>query len=129
MAKFFTKQRINLEATTWTLKSMWRSGGSFEVQDLGNNMAVISFEDEYDPKRIIMQGPWSFDKYLIGLFHLGELATVDDAKFDTASFWVQIHGLQIKRITWENAEAIAGTLGEVECVEELDKGDCCGRCM
>uniref|UniRef100_A0A7N2KZP8 DUF4283 domain-containing protein n=1 Tax=Quercus lobata TaxID=97700 RepID=A0A7N2KZP8_QUELO len=92
-------------------------------------MAMILFEDEDDPKRIIMQGPWSFDKYLIGLFQLGELATVDDAKFDTASFLVQIHGLQIRRMTRENAEAIAETLGRVECVEELEKGDCCGRCM
>lgn len=48
---------------------------------------------------------------------------VDDAKFDTASFWVQIHGLQIKRMTRETAEAITGTLGRVECVEESNKGD------
>nr|POE80686.1 hypothetical protein CFP56_18884 [Quercus suber] len=65
VAKFFTKQRINLEATTRTLKSMWRSGGSFDVRDLKNNMAMISFEDEDDPKRIIMQGPWSFNKFQV----------------------------------------------------------------
>lgn len=50
VAKFFTKRRINLEATTRTLKSMWRSRRSFDVRDFGNNMAMISFEDEDDPK-------------------------------------------------------------------------------
>ena len=59
---------------------------------------MLIFDDEDDPKWILMQGPWSFDKYLIGLFRLDEAAMVADAKFNTASFWVQIHGLQIRRI-------------------------------
>ena len=82
------KGRINLEATARTLKSMWRDGGNFDVRDLGNNIAMLIFDDEDDPKWILMQGPWSFDKCLIGLFCLDEAATVEDAKFDTASFWM-----------------------------------------
>nr|POF20811.1 hypothetical protein CFP56_14325 [Quercus suber] len=87
VAKLLTKRRINLEATTRTLKSMWRDGGNFDVCDLGNNIAMLIFDDEDDPKRILMQGPWSFDKYLIGLFRPDEAAMVEDAKFNTASFW------------------------------------------
>ena len=44
--------------------------------------------NEDDPKRILMLGPWSFDKYMVGLFHPGEVATVEDIRFDIASFWV-----------------------------------------
>ena len=128
MAKVFTIQRINLEDVTRTLKIMWRFGGSFDIRDLGNNTIMILFDDEADPKRILMQGPWSFNKYS-GLFHLGDAATVEDTRFDTASFWVQICGLQIRCMKRENAEAIGSTLGKVEYVEESAKGDCCGRCM
>ena len=86
VAKFFTKRRINLEATTRTLRSMWMDGGNFDVRDLGNNTAMLIFDDEDDPKWILMQGPWSFDKYLIGVFRPDEAATVEDAKFNIASF-------------------------------------------
>ena len=102
---------------------MWGFGGSFDIRDLGNNIVMLLFDDEDDPKRILMQGPWSFDKYN-SLFHLGEVVTVEDTRFDTTSFWVQIGCM--KR---ENAEAIGSTLGKVEYVEELDKGDCRGRCI
>ena len=124
VAKFFMKRRINLEATIRTLRSMWRDGGNFDVRDLGNNTAMLIFDDEDDPKWILMRGPWSFDKYLIGLFCPNEVATVEDVKFDTASFWVQIHGLQIKWMTKSNVVPIASMLGRVKSVEELVKGDC-----
>ena len=55
--------------------------------DLGNNIVMLFFYGEDDPQRILMQGPWSFDKYN-GLFHLGEVATVEDTRFGTSSFWV-----------------------------------------
>ena len=67
---------------------MWRVGGSFEIRDLANNAMLILFEDEADVNRILMQGPWSFGKYLIELYRPSEEATINDATFDKASFWV-----------------------------------------
>ena len=93
VAKFFTKWRISLEAITRTLKMMWRFGRSFDILDLGNNIVMLFFNDEDDPERILMQGPRSFDKYMVGLFHPGEAATVEDTMFDTSSFLVQNCGL------------------------------------
>nr|POE84272.1 ankyrin repeat-containing protein itn1 [Quercus suber] len=66
---------------------------------------------------------------MVGLFHLGEAATMEDTWFDTTSFWVQIRGLHIRCMTRENAEAIGSTLGKVECIEESAKGDCHGCCI
>ena len=42
VAKYFIKRRINFEATTRTLKSMWRDGGNFDVRDLGNKIGRAS---------------------------------------------------------------------------------------
>ena len=41
VAKFFTKQRINLEAIMRTLNIMWRFKGSFDIRDLGNNTVML----------------------------------------------------------------------------------------
>ena len=54
MGKFFTKRRINLEAITRMLKIIWRSRGSFDICDLGNNTVMLLFDDEDDPKCILM---------------------------------------------------------------------------
>ena len=72
---------------------MWRSARSFDIRDRGNNIVMLLFNDEDDPKRILMQGPRSFDKYMFGLFHPSEATTVEDTMFDTASFRVQNCGL------------------------------------
>ena len=129
VAKFFTKRRPNMDAITQTLRSMWRSGGNFEIRELGANIVLILFDDETDVNRILLQGPWTFDKYLIGLFKLGEEASVEDARFDKASFWVQIHGLQLRCMRKENVEAIGKTLGIVEDIDVSATGDCKGKCI
>ena len=64
---------------------MWRPRRSFDIRDLGNNTTMILFDDGDDPKCILLQGPWSFDKYSC-LFHLGEATIVEDPRFDTTSF-------------------------------------------
>ena len=78
VAKLFTKHRVNIEALSRTLKTMWRSIQNFEVRDLTSNTVLIFFSDEADAKKILSQGPWSFDKYLIGLYKLGDSESVDD---------------------------------------------------
>ena len=120
VAKFFTKRRPNMDAITRTLRSMWRSGGNFEIKDLGANTVLLLLDDEMDINCILLQGPWTFDKYLIGLFKPGEEASVEDAKFDRASFWVQIHGLQLRCMRKENIKAIGKMLGTVEDVDVSD---------
>ena len=128
VAKFFTKRHPNMEAIDQTLRSMGRSGGSSKTRDLVEN-TVLLFEDVADANRIFLQGPWSFNKYLMGLYRPGEEATVHGAMFDRASFCVQIHSVPLRLVRKENAKAIGSTLGGMECVEETETGDCRGHCI
>ncbi|KAK7845980.1 uncharacterized protein At4g02000-like [Quercus suber] len=127
VAKLFTKRRVNLEALTRTLRSMWRSVTNFEVRDLGSNTVLIIFDNDADPQKIIAQGPWTFDKYLIGLYNPVGEESVDDATFDHAPFWVQIHNLPLRRMNKVTAEAIGRTLGTIEQVDVSTTGECRGR--
>ena len=61
VVKFFTKRRVNLEAVATTLKSAWRTDLSFEVRDLGENKAILLFEDETNMIRVLTNAPWPFD--------------------------------------------------------------------
>ena len=129
VAKFFTKRHINIEAVFWTLKSMWKIEKSFNIHDLGSNTTMILFNNEDDLDHILMRGPWSFDKYLLGLYKPGKNEAVKNASFDRESFWIQIHDLPIQHMSKVNAEAIGKTLGPVEQVNASATSDCRRRCL
>ena len=88
IAKLFTKRRVNIEALSRTLRSMWRSIQEFEICDLGSNTVLLLFSDEADTLKILAQQPWLFDKYLIGLYKPTEHELVEAATFDYATFWI-----------------------------------------
>ena len=92
-------------------------------------MAMILFDDEYDLDHILMRGPWSYDKYLLGLYKPRKNESIKHARFDRESFWVQIHDLPIQHMSKTNAEAIGSSLGLVEQVDASPTGDCRGRCL
>nr|POE56931.1 hypothetical protein CFP56_27882 [Quercus suber] len=86
VAKLFTIRRVNIEALSRTLKSIWRSIHEFEIRDLGSNIFLLLFSNEADALKIMKQQPWLFNKYLIGLYKPTDSTSVEDAQFDHASF-------------------------------------------
>ena len=88
---------------------------------------LIIFEDESAPQNLLMQGLWTFDKYLTSLFKpIGE-ESVDVAAFDRASFWVQLHNLSLRKMNTATIEAIGRTMGTIEQVDASSTGDCCSH--
>ena len=118
-----------MKAILRTLKSTWKTKKSFDIRDLGSNMVLILFDEEYDLDHILMHGPWSFNKYLLGLYKLERNESVKNTQFDRASFWVQIHDLPIQHTNKVNVEAIGNSVGFVEQVDASPMGDCQGRCL
>lgn len=96
VAKLFTKCQVNIESLVRTLKSMWRFAQDFEVRDPTQNTFLLLFTQETDVQKILSQGPWTFDKYLIGLYQPSASKFVDNAKFDTSPFWIQLHNLPLQ---------------------------------
>uniref|UniRef100_A0A2N9FNQ8 Reverse transcriptase domain-containing protein n=1 Tax=Fagus sylvatica TaxID=28930 RepID=A0A2N9FNQ8_FAGSY len=78
------------------LKPLWRPGPGFKARDMGNNKAMFVFQNEADAERVLINGPWSFDKHLIILSRLDDTVPFSKACFDFMSFWVQIHDLPVK---------------------------------
>ena len=129
VAKFFTKQKINLEAVARTFRIVWKSDGDFEFRDLGNNKALIVFTGEVDMNRVLLQSPWTFDKYLLVLHRLGENECVSSIHCDKAFFWVQISNLPSRLMTKANGELIGSSLGEVVSVDAPEGGWAWGTYM
>ena len=129
MAKFLTKRKVNLEAVARTFRSVWKADGDFEFRDLGNNKALIVFTNEIDMNRILLQSPWSFDKYLMVLHRVGENECVNVVCCDKAYFLVQISNLPSRHMKKENGALTRSTLGEVISVDALESGQAWGTCV
>ena len=125
--KFCMKRWVNLESVAWALKVVWKMERNFEVSDMGENKVLFKFETQEDMDRVLLQSPWSFDKYLVILHKLEMGDATNRIRFDRASFWVQIHGLPTMSQTKETGLCLGSTLGVVEKVDVDGKGFSLGR--
>ena len=120
VAKFLTTRVLNIDSVARTFKPLWKTRQSFSVQDLGRNRVAFVFEDDMDLERVLVNEPWSYDKYLVVFQRLQEDESISDSKFSHVSFWVQLHNLPLRRMTEEAVEAIGRSIGEVEKVANSD---------
>ena len=112
-AKFLTHRNVNLEAVARTFRPIWRTRGSFEVNEAGNNMVLLDFEFEVDAVKVLMGEPWTFDRHLVVLERYDGSTPIQNLQFKSTSFWVQIHNLPFSYLSKEVAISIGETLGTV----------------
>ena len=111
---------MNLEAIGRAIRSVWGTKRDFEVSDMGENRVLLLFQDKEDLDRVLLQGSWSFDKYIL-LLHMLEVGeSISTLTFHEAAYWVQIHGLPTLSQIREASLRIGGSLGKVE---KVDVGD------
>ena len=121
-AKFCTTRIINIDAVMRTLKPLWRAARGLKGRNMGDNRVMFLFENTVEMEWVMANGPWSFDKLLILLKRIEDDGSFSSVVFDSCAFWVQIHDLPPRHMTIAVCEKIAGTLGEVDHVEDPDEG-------
>ena len=120
-AKFLTHQNVNLEAVARTFRPIWRTRGSFEVNEAGNNMVLLDFEFEVDAVKVLMGEPWTFDRHLVVLERYDGSTPIQNLQFKSTSFWVQIHNLPFSYLSKEVAISIGESLGAVVVPKDSSK--------
>jgi hypothetical protein len=119
-AKFLTRRTLNVEAVARTFKPLWRTDHGFTVRDMNDNRLVFVFEDAADRERVMMGEPWAYDKHLVILKHIEEDEAIEEVAFCETAFWVQLHGLPVRKMTFEVVTAICSSLGKIDHVSEGD---------
>ena len=57
---------------------------------VGINLFQLKFQTEFEMDRVLKGGPWSFDNQVLLLICWKAGMMVDNVRFDSVSFWVQI---------------------------------------
>ena len=85
----------------------------FEMRDVGNHILLFVFSNANEAERIIATEPWTYDKHLIILSRYDGLCPIQNGRFHTVNFWVQIHGLPVSKLNEKTAYGIGKSLGLV----------------
>ena len=112
-AKFLTRKAVNIEAVAQTFHPIWRTRSQFDVSDVGNNVVLMEFKMEVDTDKVLMGEPWSFDRHLVVFERYDGSVPIQELKFCTTSFWVQIHDLPYSYLNIETALSLGDSLGMV----------------
>ena len=128
-AKFLTRRSLNVEAVARTFKPLWRTDKSFTIRDMSDNIVVIVFDDEADRERVLQGEPWTYDKHLIVFQRITEEEAIEEVNFNEISFWIQLHGLLVRKMNQEAATLLAAPLGVIEQVAEGDSAIGNGQCL
>uniref|UniRef100_A0A2N9GDB5 Reverse transcriptase domain-containing protein n=1 Tax=Fagus sylvatica TaxID=28930 RepID=A0A2N9GDB5_FAGSY len=112
-AKFLTRRVLNVESVARTLKALWRTDHGFTIRDMNDNKLVFVFDDDADRERVMLGEPWAYDKYLIILQRIEEDEAIEEVIFTETSFWVQLHGIPVRRMNQEVANILGSSLGKI----------------
>ena len=111
--KFFTKRVLNVDAVARTFKPLWKLAGELKIRDSGDNVLVFEFDDIIDLERVLEYEPWSYDKSLIAFQRVTDVELLPQMIYNQVTFWVQLHNLPLKHLTYDTGEAIGNAIGRV----------------
>ena len=112
-AKFLTRRVLNVESVARTFKPLWRTNQGFSIRDMNDNKLVFIFEDEADRERVMLGQPWAYDKSLVVFQRIEDEEAIEEVTFTETFFWVQLHGIPVRRMNEEVARILGSSLGRI----------------
>ncbi|KAI8029145.1 hypothetical protein LOK49_LG01G01075 [Camellia lanceoleosa] len=129
VGKLLTTRPFNFEAMRTTLSAVWRASKGIVFKTLGDNLFLIQFGHIVDKKRVLINGPWNFDKQLVMLKEFdGDLQPVD-ITFSSVAFWVHVSNLPLISMTWDVGVLLGNQLGRFVDMEHGEGGIAWGRTL
>ncbi|KAL5563560.1 hypothetical protein UlMin_033307 [Ulmus minor] len=122
VACILTTKVITRESFSLFVQNVWRTRAIVGVESLEENKFILRFASEVDRRRIISNGPWSIENYLIALEIPQGLGDYTKMKFNRVSFCVQLHNVPIFGMTREMGAVLGSMLGEFEEVLDIQSG-------
>ncbi|XP_019156580.1 PREDICTED: uncharacterized protein LOC109153201 [Ipomoea nil] len=93
IGRFLTNRPIRFDHMQHTMASVWRPVmGMFDIP-LADDLFLFQFPHPRDLQRVIDDGPWSFDNYLLLCEPVPPGIRPEEIELNSALYWVQIHGL------------------------------------
>ncbi|CAN0921075.1 hypothetical protein LINGRAHAP2_LOCUS32412 [Linum grandiflorum] len=90
---FLTTREVNFPTMCQVLSKARRPGRGVEINELEGRLFLFRCNHIIDVRRIIDDGPWSFDGHLLLTHELQQGETPSQVALNTVAFWIQVHNL------------------------------------
>ncbi|KAK3024666.1 hypothetical protein RJ639_044282 [Escallonia herrerae] len=111
--KAITNKTIYLKPLQNILLKVWNPSKGMKIQHIQGNTFSVSFNHEWDRKRIMDSRPWSIMSSHLVIRDWPTNCAIDDLSFDYSPFWIRILGLPPMHMTKKNAKKIGSSFGKV----------------
>ncbi|KAL5835266.1 hypothetical protein ACOSQ4_014763 [Xanthoceras sorbifolium] len=118
---------VNWDAFRTIIPRIWRTTHAVEVEVIGTNIFVFTFNSSVDRSRVLAGGPWCFDNALLVLEESAGAEVLANIKFVRVMFWVQIHNTPLLCMNKETCQFLGSLIGEAVKVDLGMAGDCFGK--
>ncbi|KAK9265650.1 hypothetical protein L1049_027325 [Liquidambar formosana] len=86
VGKLLTKRPFYAEAMKTTFKMVWKPAKGVDITNIGKNLFLFQFHHPLDRQRVMENGPWNFDKYLVLLKEVEGRMQASEIKVEEAFF-------------------------------------------
>ncbi|XP_028090831.1 uncharacterized protein LOC114291039 [Camellia sinensis] len=129
VSKLLTRRPFNVDAMKSTLLSVWQPTKGMQVRVIGDNLFVFVFGHVVDKRRVLLNGPWTFDKHLLMLGEMDPNVQPFDIQLTSVHFWVHVCNLPLILMNKEVGQIVGNSVGQFLDMDFEDGGIAWGRTM
>ncbi|KAK2990333.1 hypothetical protein RJ640_003605 [Escallonia rubra] len=120
--KAISTKTIFLKPLQNILLKAWNPSKGMKIRHIQGNIFSVSFNHEWDRKRIMDSRPWSIMNSHLVVREWPPNCAIEDVQFDYSPFWVRILGLPPNQMTKNNAVKIGSRIGKVLDIDFTSDG-------
>ncbi|KAI8027555.1 hypothetical protein LOK49_LG02G02514 [Camellia lanceoleosa] len=119
IGKLLSQRPNNIDVMKTNLISVWKPSKGVMFKSLGDNLFLFQFNHITDKKRVLINGPWNFDKHLVLLCDFDGSLQPSEISFSTATFWVRVFNIPLVSMTKDSLIGTKlGTFMDIEYGED-----------
>ncbi|KAK2989724.1 LOW QUALITY PROTEIN: hypothetical protein RJ640_030217 [Escallonia rubra] len=122
VVKAITTKTIPLKPLQNILLKAWKPLKGMKVQHIQGNIFSVTFNHEWDRKRIMDSRPWSIMSSHLVVRDWPSDRAIEELSFDYSPFWIRIFGLPPNQMMKINAEKIGAKIGKVLDIDFTSDG-------
>lgn len=111
--KILSKKKFKGNEILMVARRIWFTKEPPKVEEIGQNLFLFTFKSEADRNRVWQRRPWTINKAHLVLREWKTDIALDDIRFDTTTFWIQIKALPLQFMTKTNAEMIGNLFNKM----------------
>ncbi|PWA54076.1 hypothetical protein CTI12_AA438450 [Artemisia annua] len=118
LGRIHTDRPYNFQRMKKVLSAAWRPRLPVTFQELDSNMFLVQLGHDVDLRRVMEDGPWSFERNLVVLKSVENDEEPTETEMMKVPFWIRLINMPISKRDESSIRKIAAKIGDVLEVDD-----------